>query len=326
MILSSLAVLPALLAAQRPYGPEPLAHTYSIVAYDPETGEMGAAVQSHWFSVGTLVIWGEPGVGVVATQSFVNPAYGPEGLQLMGMGFSPEQAIKMLTEKDQGQMYRQLGMLNAKGEAAAFTGESCIEAAGHLIGKGYAVQANMMDNEQVWPAMARAFEAAQGLSLAERMLAALDAAQAAGGDIRGKQSAAMIVVAAQPTANSWEGRRVDLRVDDHAEPLQELRRLLQTHRAYEHMNRGDLAIEAGNMELAKAEYGAAQLLFPDNLEMKYWHAVALANGGELAEALPLFAAIFAKGHNWRELTPRLIKNGLLAVDKATLQRILEAKP
>lgn len=322
MAIAAASAMPILMLAQKPFGNEPLAHTYSIVAIDPETGEMGAAVQSNWFSVGTLVIWGEAGVGVVATQSFVNPAYGPEGLQLMGMGFSPEQAIQMLTGKDEGRAFRQVGMLNAKGQAASFTGEKCIEAAGHYVGQGYAAQANLMDNDKVWPAMAEAFEASKGQPLAERMLAALDAAQASGGDIRGKQSAAMIVVGARQAPQPWQGRLVDLRVDDHPEPLNELRRLLRVHRAYEHMNRGDLAVEAGDVEKARMEYSAAEAMFPDNLEMKYWHAIALANSGKLNEALPLFAEIFRKGANWRELTPRLMKNGLLTVDEKTLQLIL----
>ena len=318
-----LSGIPILLNAQQPFGREPLAHTYSIVAIDPETGEMGAAVQSHWFSVGTLVIWGEPGVGVVATQSFVNPAYGPEGLQLMSMGFNPEQAIKMLTEKDSGEEYRQVGMLNADGEVAAFTGESCIEAAGHYVGDGYAVQANLMEKASVWPAMAKAFEASKGQPLAERLVAALEAAQAEGGDIRGKQSAALIVVSGERTDKAWEGRPVSLRVDDHPNPVQELKRLLKVHRAYEHMNRGDLAVEEGDMNKAREEYGAAEAMFPDNLEMKYWHAIALANEGELEAALPMFEEIFRKGPNWKVLTPRLVKNGLLTVEAKELARIME---
>lgn len=314
--------LPLMLTAQSPYGEQPLAHTYSIVAFDAETGEMGAAVQSHWFSVGTLVIWGEPGVGVVATQSFVNPAYGPDGLKLMDMGFTPKQAIEALTAKDAGQAFRQVGMLNADGESAAFTGEKCIEAAGHLVGEGYAVQANLMDNAKVWPAMAEAFEQSKGQPLAERLVIALEAAQAAGGDIRGRQSAALLVVSGERMENPWEGRLVDLRVDDHQTPLQELRRLLKVHRAYEHMNRGDLAIEENDMELARKEYGAAEAMFPDNLEMKYWHAVALANGGQISEALPMFKEIFEKDPNWKKLTPRLTKNGLLTVSEKDLNSIL----
>ena len=320
-----LLCFPLLLHAQQPYGNEPLAHTYSIVAFDPETGEMGAAVQSHWFSVGTLVIWGEPGVGVVATQSFVNPAYGPEGLHLMSMGFNPAQAVNMLTEKDPGKKFRQVGMVNADGEAAAFTGESCIEAAGHYVGNGYTVQANLMEKATVWPAMAKAFEASKGQPLAERLLAALEAAQAEGGAIRGKQSAALIVVSGERTDKAWEGRPVDLRVDDHPNPVQELKRLLQVHRAYEHMNRGDLAVEGGNIDKAREEYGAAEAMFPDNLEMKYWHAIALANGGEMEAALPMFKEIFQKDANWKVLTPRLTKNGLLTVDEEGLERIMGNK-
>lgn len=319
-----LLLLSTILSAQQPYGDQPLAHTYSIVAIDQNTGEMGVAVQSHWFATGTLVTWGEPGVGVVATQSFVNPAYGPEGLALMKMGFSPQQAIEMLTEKDEGRSYRQVGMLNAAGESFSFTGASCIEAAGHLIGEGYAVQANLMDNDKVWPAMANAFESSTGKPLAERLLMAMEAAQAEGGDIRGKQSAAILVVDSAPTERPWQGIQVDLRVDDHPEPLRELRRLLKVHRAYGFMNQGDLAVEKGDMEAAKAAYGAAETLFPDNLEMQYWHAIALANNGELEEALPLFKRIFQKGENWKTLTPRLLKNGMLTVSETDLQQILNA--
>jgi len=325
ILFSSLLMMSLTMAAQMPFGNEPLAHTYSIVAIDKTNGEMGVAVQSHWFGTGTLVTWGKPGVGVVATQSFVNPAYGPEGLQLMEMGFSPKQAITMLTEKDPGQNYRQVGMLNAAGEAWAFTGSDCIEAAGHLVGEGYAVQANLMENDAVWPAMAESFENTEGEPLAERLLAAMQAAQAEGGDIRGKQSGAILVVSTEKTGEDWQGKLVDLRVDDHPEPLQELGRLLNVHRAYEHMNRGDLAVEAGDMEKAKKEYGAAEAMFPDNLEMQYWHAVALANSGALKQALPLFKRIFEQDENWRTLTPRLTKNGMLEVSEEDLKKIMTLK-
>ena len=308
--------------AQQPYGKEPLAHTYSIVAIDSETGDMGVAVQSHWFATGTLVTWGKAGVGVVATQSFVNPAYGPDGLGLMEMGFSPKQTIEMLTIKDEGRGYRQVGMLNANGESWAYTGADCIEAAGHLVGEGYAVQANLMDKATVWPAMAKAFEDSKGKPLAERLLIAMEAAQAEGGDIRGKQSAAILVVSGEKVPQEWQGILVDLRVDDHPEPLKEMKRLLKVHRAYEHMNKGDLAVEAGDVALAKKEYGAAEALFPDNLEMQYWHAVALANNGEMEEALPIFKKIFAQDKNWHTLTPRLTKNGVLNVSEEALKQIL----
>lgn len=325
IVFSFLLMMTISAIAQQPYGKEPLAHTYSIVAIDKENGEMGVAVQSHWFATGTLVTWGKPGVGVVATQSFVNPAYGPDGLQLMEMGFSPKQAITMLTQKDPGQNYRQIGMLNAAGEAWSFTGSDCIESAGHLVGEGYAVQANLMEKNTVWPAMAKAFEGSEGQPLAERLLAAMEAAQAEGGDIRGKQSGAILVVSTEKMPQDWQGRLVDLRVDDHPQPLKELGRLLKVHRAYEHMNRGDLAVEAGDMEQAKKEYGAAEAMFPDNLEMQYWHAVALANSGEMDQALTLFRRIFEQDDNWRTLTPRLTKNGMLEVSEEDLKKIVTLK-
>lgn len=309
------------LEAQQPFGSTPLATTYSIVARDTLTGEMGVAVQSHWFSVGSLVTWGEAGVGVIATQSFVNPAYGPQGLALMKTGLSAEQTLKALLEADEGRGYRQVAMVDAQGGVAAHTGESCIQSAGHILGKQFSVQANLMENDAVWPAMAQAFEQTEG-PLAERLVAALAAAQQAGGDIRGKQSAAILVVRGESTGKVWEDRIVDLRVEDHPEPIQELQRLLKVFRAYEHMNAGDLAIEAGDTEKALEEYGSAETMFPDNLEMKYWHAVSLANMGKLEEALPLFHTVFEGDANWRTLTPRLLPIGLLTVSDGDLDRIL----
>lgn len=316
-------LLTCTLMAQMPYGDQPLAHTYSIVAIDKETGEMGVAVQSHWFATGTLVIWGEAGVGVVATQSFVNPAFGPEGLALMKKGKAVDQAMQSLLAKDEGKEFRQLGLLNAKGEAAAFTGSQCIDFAGHIVGEGYAVQANLMANDKVWPAMAKAFESSAGQSLTNRLMAALEAAQVAGGDIRGKQSAALLVVGAEATGQSWVDRKVDLRVDDHPKPLQELKRLLKVHQAYSFMNKGDLAMEKGDITTAMEAYGQAETLFPNNLEMKFWKAINLANTGAMTEALPLFKHIFARDENWKTLTPRLTKNGLLTVGPEKLALILQ---
>lgn len=306
--------------AQKPA--DPFAHTYSIVARDSATGEMGVAVQSHWFSVGSLVSWGKSGVGVVATQAFVNPAYGPKGLALMGEGKDAETALKMLLQQDDGKAFRQLAFLDKQGHTAVHTGENCIEEAAHYHEKNFSVQANMMLNDKVVPAMAKAFKKHAALPLAERLLKVLEAAEAVGGDIRGKQSAALLVVGPEHVAESWKDKRVDLRVDDHPTPLQELSRLLQVHRAYEHMNAGDLAVEAGDMKKALKEYGAAQRLFPENLEMKYWTAIALANGARLPEALPMFSEIFKKDENWRTLTERLPKAGLLTVSEKDLAKIL----
>ncbi|HJQ34518.1 MAG TPA: DUF1028 domain-containing protein [Pyrinomonadaceae bacterium] len=296
-------------------------HTFSIVARDPATGEMGVAVQSHWFSVGSNVAWAEAGVGAVATQSFIDPSYGRNGLELMRGGASAEDALKTLLARDEGRDVRQVAMVDARGRVAAHTGAKCIEAAGDHTGKNYSVQANLMSNGRVWPAMARAFESARG-DLAERMLAALDAAQAAGGDIRGRQSAALVVVKAESTGKPWADRVFDLRVDDSPEPLKELRRLVRLQRAYNHMNAGDAAVERKDNEGALREYSAAERLVPDSVEMVYWHAVALVNMKRTDEALPLFRRVFAADPNWRTLTPRLVKSGILPDDPTLIERII----
>ncbi len=283
-------------------------HTFSIVARDPSTGELGVAVQSHWFSVGSVVPWAEAGVG---------------GLSLMRAGRSAPDALKGLLAADEGRDVRQVAMIDAQGRVDAWTGKNDIQAAGHHIGKDYSVQANLMLNDKIWPAMAAAFGATKG-DLAERMLAALDAAQAAGGDIRGRQSAAIIIVSGKPTGQAWKDRVFDLRVDDSEQPLKELRRLVTLQRAYNHMNAGDLAVEKKDNEGALREYGAAEQLVPGNAEMIYWHAVALVNMGRVEESLPLFKRVFAMDRNWIELTPRLPKSGLLPDDPKLIERIVAA--
>lgn len=296
-------------------------HTFSIVARDPVTGELGVAVQSHWFSVGSIVPWAESGVGAVATQSFVDPSYGKLGLDLMRAGKSAPEALRALLAGDDGRDVRQVAMIDAQGRVDAWTGAKNIQAAGHHIGRNYSVQANLMSSDQVWPAMSRAFERTRG-DLAERMLAALDAAQAAGGDIRGRQSAALIVVAGKPTGKPWQDRIFDLRVDDNPEPLRELRRLVNLQRAYNHMNAGDLAVERHNNEAALREYGAAERLVPDNAEMIFWHAVALVNMNRVDDSLPLFRRAFAMDGNWAVLVPRIVKAGLLPDNQQVIDRIL----
>ncbi len=299
-------------------------HTFSIVARDPNTGELGVAVQSHWFSVGAIVPWAEAGVGAVATQSFVDPSYGKLGLELMRTGKSAPDALQALLAGDAGRDVRQVAMIDAQGRVNAWTGKSDIQSAGHIVGNNFSAQANLMDNDKVWPAMAQAFESSKG-DLADRMLAALDAAQAAGGDIRGKQSAALVVVTGKPTGQPWKDRIFDLRVDDSPEPLKELRRLVTLQRAYNHMNAGDLAVEKKDNEGALREYGAAEKLVPDNAEMIYWHAVALANMRRVDEALPLFRKVFGMDPNWVTLTPRLAKVGLLPDDAKLIERILSVR-
>jgi uncharacterized Ntn-hydrolase superfamily protein len=299
----------------------PRAHTYSIVAHDPQSGEMGVAVQSHWFSVGSLVPWAEAGVGAIATQAAVNVSFGPRGLELLRAGKKAPEALQALIAEDEGREVRQLAIVDAGGNAVAYTGARCVPEAGHLTGDGFAVQANLMLNDRVWPAMARAFEESRG-PLAERLVLALEAAQEAGGDIRGRQSAALLVVAAQPAERPWEGRLVDLRVEDHAEPVRELKRLLRVHRAYERMNEGDLALERGKVEAALTAYRAASVIYPEQLEIQFWHAISLANVGKVEHALPIFKRIFEKDDHWRTLTRRLPGVGLLKVGEQELEQIL----
>jgi uncharacterized Ntn-hydrolase superfamily protein len=320
-------VFPLALHAQVRQHPIPLrpVHTFSIVARDPATGELGVAVQSHWFSVGPIVPWAEAGVGAIATQSFVDPSYGKNGLDLMRGGKSAPEALKELLAKDEAREVRQVAMIDMQGRVDAWTGKNDIQAAGHIVGKDFSVQANLMLNNSVWPAMARAFENTKG-DLADRMLAALDAAQAAGGDIRGRQSAAIIVVSGKPTGQPWKDRTFDLRVDDSPQPLQELRRLVMLQRAYNHMNAGDLAVEKKDNEGALREYAAAEKLVPSSVEMIYWHAVALVNMGRVDESMPLFRRVFAKDRNWITLTPRLPKSGLLPDDPKIIERIVSVGP
>ena len=315
LALSASAALAGPPSAVRPVS------TYSIVARDAATGELGVAVQSHWFSVGPLVPWAESGVGAVATQSFVEPSYGPLGLALMRAGKTAPEAMAALLAGDAQREVRQVGMVDAKGNVATFTGKLDIPAAGGQEGKGYVVQANLMEKPTVWPAMARAFEAAKG-DLAERMLAALDAAEAEGGDIRGRQSAAIVVVKGTPSGKPWADRVFDLRVEDHPEPLKELRRLVGVQRAYNRMGAGDECVALKDWACAEREYGAAETMMPDNAEMAFWHAVALASNGRLDAARPLFRRAFAADPRWRELVRRLPGVEQLPKDPKLMEEIV----
>jgi len=301
---------------------EPLAHTYSIVARDSATGEIGVAVQSHWFSVGTAVSWAEAGAGAVATQSFTNRSFGIRGLNLLRNGLTAQQALDSLLATDEGRDVRQVAIVDVNGNVAVHTGKNCIDHAGHIKGNGFSVQSNMMLTTKVPAAMATAFEKSKGKVLAERLLSSLDAAQAAGGDIRGKQSAAILIVPAKSRNQPWNERLLDLRVDDHSNPLVELRRLYNVQVAYEHMNNGDLAVEKNDMQKAMQEYNAAMKMFPQNLEMQYWTAITLANNKQLNKALPILKKVFAADANWKELTRRLPKVGLLTVNAGELKKIL----
>ena len=295
--------------------------TYSIVALDAETGQLGVAVQSHWFSVGTVVPWAKAGVGAVATQTIAEPSYGPKGLALMEKGTPADEALQSLLAKDIGKNVRQVAMVDAQGNVGVHTGSRCISHASHLTGKNYSVQANIMAKSTVPSAMVQAFESTTG-DLAERMLAALDAAEAEGGDLRGRQSAAMLVVSGEPTGDPWTDRIVDLEVADHENPLIELRRLLRINQAYRHAQRGDEYMEKNEMDSALQEYSAATKLYPENPELPFWTAVTLAQTGELEKALLIFNDVFSRNGNLRELVPRIVQAGFLTVEQNVLQEIL----
>ncbi|MCZ6918834.1 MAG: DUF1028 domain-containing protein [Gemmatimonadetes bacterium] len=317
-----LLILSGPLAAQ-PHTPLRPVHTYSIVAMDSVTGEIGVAVQSHWFNVGAIVTWAEPGVGAVATQSFVDPSYGPRGLFLMRTGTRAPEALAALLRADADSQVRQVAMIDALGNVAAHTGSNDIPAAGHTTGRWFSAQANLMRNADVWPAMARAFEETQD-DLAGRLLAALEAAQAAGGDIRGKQSAALVVVSGDPDAKPWE-KLFDLRVEDSPDPLGEMRRLLTVARAYRAATDGDNFMTAGKVDSALVSYTRAAEFLPDeatNGELIYWQAVTMADLGRVDDAIPFFRRAFAQDPSWIELLWRLPTVGLLRADSVTIQRIV----
>lgn len=310
----------ALLVVAPERAPSRLAHTYSIVARDSATGEMGVAVQSHYFSVGPIVPWAEAGVGAVATQSLVLVDYGPNGLELMRRGFTAPKALEALLGTDANPDVRQVAMVDAKGNVATHTGKNCIPDAGHKAGAQYSCQANLMANGKVWGAMAKAYESAKG-DLAERMMQALEAGERAGGDIRGRQSAAMVIVKAQSSGKPWVDRVIDLRVEDHPNPLGELRRLVKLRRAYNEEDAGDNAIAAKNPVEAAARYAAATKLAPDVVELQFWAAISMYTNGNKAEALRTFRNVFAKESRWVELVPRLARVGLFPAEPKAIEEV-----
>ncbi len=303
---------------------QPFAHTFSIVARDPSTGQMGVAVQSHWFSVGSVVPWAQAGVGAIATQSLTDISYGPLGLDLLRGGKTSRQTLDALLMADDNKEVRQVAIVDAKGNVATHTGARCIAEAGHIQGEGFSVEANMMLNDTVPAAMAESYRKAMldpGLDLSDRMLLAMDAAQAAGGDIRGKQSAAIKIVGPEVTSKSWAGIVMELRVEDHPEPLQELRRLVEIQKAYEFMNQGDDHLAKGEAEKAKTAYEKAARMAPQIVELPFWNAVSLADTGHLDDALPIFKEVFEREPVWAELLTRLVPSKLIKDDPAMLAKI-----
>lgn len=274
--------------------------TYSIVAHDPQTGECGVAVQSHWFSVGSVVTWGRAGVGTVATQSLADPGYGPRLLDALAAGEEPAAALERLVAADAQGRFRQVACVRADGAIAVHTGDGAIPFAGHATGEGFSAQANMMASERVWGAMAEAFAVAQG-PLRRRLMTALDAAEGAGGDARGRQSAALLVVPAQ--GEVWD--RFELRVEDSPEPLEELRRLIAVREAYDLAERADAAMGEGRHEDA-ARFGAEALaLAPDNHELLFWAGLGAAQSGDVEQGTAMVRRAIELQPGWAELIGRL---------------------
>lgn len=296
--------------------------TYSIVARDPQTGELGLAVQSRYFAAGLIVPWIEAGVGAIASQSFVNPAYGHEGLRLLRAGHSPQEALETVKATDAGQAIRQVGLIDAQGRLAAHTGAQCVFAAGHVFGQNCVAQANMMTQPGVPEAMVAAFESTSG-DLAEKLQCALEAAEAAGGDVRGRQGAALIVVNAQPSGVPKLDAVFDLRVDDHANPTAEIRRLLNHVRALRRVEAATHQLQSGGDPMAAiAELQACIEQYPNEPEFLYRFALALAAGQQYEAARGQMARAVAVHRGWAEFVLRFADAGLLPVNRAALEPLV----
>jgi uncharacterized Ntn-hydrolase superfamily protein len=268
------------------------------------------------------VSWAEAGIGAVATQSVVEPAYGPRGLALMQDGKSAPAALHQLLADDPQESARQVAMVDRGGRVAVHTGSRCIQHAGHAVGDQVSAQANIMERDTVPVAMVRTYSASSDVAFAERLLAALDAAQAEGGDLRGRQSAALLIVSPRATGNPVEDRPVDLRVEDDPDPLRELRRLLSLQRAYRRVDVGDQLAAAGDVEGALAEYEAAHRSQPDSHELAFWHGVALAASGREEDAAPIMRRAFEAHAGWIELLKRLPAAGLFPDDGELIARLI----
>ena len=295
--------------------------TYSIIAIDKKENLMGVAIQSHWFSVGSVVGWAESGVGVVATQSIAEPSYGSRGLLLMKARVLPQKVLKALLTIDPQEDVRQVAMLDVHGRVVAHTGNHCIPEAGHIIGEGYSVQANLMRNREVWPAMSSAFRKKKG-TLVSRLMSALEAAEDVGGDIRGRQSAAMLVVRCESSGIPWNDKVIDLRVEDHPEPLKELKRLIKIHEAYAHNSTGDELIAQGKIQEGLKQYRLANRKAPQIVELKFWQAVSLLNKGNIEYAKETLKEVFAANKDWKRVLLSLPQTKILSINKALLSEIV----
>jgi len=296
--------------------------TFSIVARDEKTGQLGVAVQSHWFSVGSVVSWARAGVGAVATQSMAEISYGPLGVELMGSGKTAREALNALLKADSRNEMRQVAMVDSLGGVAVHTGTKCIPYAGDVEGEHFTCQANLMRNEKIWGAMQSSYQENSKLEFPERLVATLEAAEHVGGDVRGKQSAALLVVSNEVAANAWSGRIVDLRIEDHPQPIPELKRILRLHRGYQWANKGDELLTEGRMDESFRAYEKAGEVAPEIEELRFWQAVSLVNSKKLAEAKPIFKEVFRKNKDWIAVTRSLPKAGLLPDDPALIGAIL----
>lgn len=294
--------------------------TYSIVARDPNTGELGVAVQSRWFSVGSVVPWAEPGVGAVATQSFAEITYGPHGLDLMREGASAQEALDTLMARDQHPEGRQVAIVDDRGRVAVHTGSKCVEAAGHVVGDGVSCQANMMERDTVWGAMLDTYGSARG-DLPDRLMAAMRAAEGEGGDMRGRQSASLLIVGGERAGRPWE-RKIDLRVEDHQDPVTELDRLLVMHRAFHLMDEGDQHALEGDIARAAESYAGAGELLPDEDQVMFWRALTLAAGGKMDEAISLANAARQRHPAWASFLRRVAAAGVIPDEPELLEELM----
>lgn len=288
--------------------------TYSIVAVDEKTGATGVAVQTHNFAVGHMVPFVKSGVGAIATQAFTNTKYGEHGLELLASSKSPEQTLQVLLAQDPQREVRQVGIINAKGESVGFTGSQCIPYAGHLCGPFYSIQVNLMRTAKVGLAMEAKFKSSNS-TFALRLLEVLEAAEEEGGDLRGKQSASLVIVKGKTSGSVVDDRLAEFHIYDHQNPLAELRRLLRTQDAYNFFIKGYEAFQRGASVEGSRDYLEAQRILPDNAEIKFWHAVDMANVGQTQEAIHLLGDVFKLGSQWRELAGRLVDSGSLKLSK-----------
>ena len=292
----------------------PLVSTFSIVAFDPSTKDLGVAVQSRYFSVGSVVPWAEAEVGAVATQSFVNVSYGPHGLRLLKEGLTVDEVIDRLTQEDQEKEYRQLGIIDSEGNANAFTGKKCLEWAGSKVGKNYAAQGNILAGEEVIQNMGRNFESTRG-DLAERLVAALEGGEAAGGDARGRQSAALLVVRKNLGRAGYGDRYIDLRVEDNPDPIAELKRLLNLHRVYSLIDDSEDSLTKGDLKAALGDLKKAIAMTQKNDDAYVDLGIVNLKLGKKKEAISAFKKALRLNPKMKTLIKQLPAAGLMKSNK-----------